>query len=251
MSNQSGQIGEGAVPNPSAFATTRWSVVLAAGQIDAPEAAAALAVLCRSYWYPLYAHVRRRGHDATEAQDLTQAFFERLLETEYFSRAQPGRGRFRSFLLGSLDHFLANQFDRRCALKRGGGHVPVSLDLQDAEGRYLLEPADPASPADAFDRRWALALLDHALGRLRGELEAAGKSRQFETLKPFLSHETPAGAYEPLAAELGLTVGAVRMAVSRLRERFGELVRAQVADTVSSEPEIGEEMRYLIELVCQ
>ena len=233
------------------FATTHWSVVLAAGDGKSPEAGAALEKLCRAYWYPLYAHVRRRGYDAQTAPDLTQAFFERFLEKDDLRQVQRERGRFRSFLLAALDHFLANQSDRSRTLKRGGGEPVLSLDAEDAEGRYLLEAASDESPACAFDRRWALAVLDHALDRLHSELAAAGKARQFEALKPFLSNESTAGAYEPVAAGLGISVGAVRMAVSRLRERYGELVRAEIAQTVSTEAEISEEMRYLIELVCR
>ena len=238
-------------PQGQVFLTTHWSVVLAAGEAGSPEAASALEKLCRAYWYPLYAHVRRRGHDAQTAPDLTQAFFERFMEKEYLRKVQRERGRFRSFLLAALDHFLANQFDRSRTLKRGGGQLLVSLDAQDAEGRYRLEPVGDESPDHAFDRRWALALLDHALGRLHGELAAAGKARQFEALRLFLSNESATGAYDPVAAELRMSVAAVRMAVSRLRERYGELVRAEIANTVSSEAEIGEEMRYLIELVCR
>ena len=213
------------------------------------EGSTALQKLCQTYWYPLYAHARRRGHNAHDAQDLTQAFFERFLEKDYLNQVHQERGRFRSFLLATLDHFLSDQLDRSRALKRGGGQPLLSLDAEDAEGRFLLEPAVSCSVEQAFDRCWALALLDQALERLQKEMANAGKERQFHYLKPFLCEETAPGGYDSVASTLGMSVGAVRMGVLRLRERFGSLVRDEVAHTLASQAETGEEMRYLIELV--
>jgi RNA polymerase sigma-70 factor (ECF subfamily) len=216
------------------FCTTRWSVVLLAGQGGSPQAAEALETLCRTCWYPLYAFVRRKGHDAQEAQDLTQAFFARLLEKNYLSRAHPGRGRFRSFLISGLSHFLINEWDRARAEKRGGGQAPIFLGADTAETWYGLEPATDASPEKICEKRWALALLEQAVARLGEEQMAEGKARQFEQLKPFLSAEARAGDYDRAARELGTSRDAVAMAVSRLRKRYRDLVREEVAHTVAS-----------------
>ena len=228
---------------PRGFATTRWSLVAAAGQPDAPEAAGALADLCRLYWYPLYAYVRRRGHDANDAEDLTQAFFARLMEKGALAVATPGRGRFRTFLLTACQHFLANERQRANALKRGGGRV-VSLDLTDAEGRYRREPSHDESPERLFDRRWALELLGRVLARLRGEYVADGKGRRFDALKGQLTGDGTA-AYASLGEELGLTVSALKTAVHRLRRRYGELLREEIGETVTSAEEVEEEVQAL------
>jgi RNA polymerase sigma-70 factor (ECF subfamily) len=233
-------------PNPR-FATTRWTLI-AAAQRAAPEARAALADLCRAYWYPLYAYIRRRGHDAGAAEDLTQAFFTRLIEKDVLAVASPDRGRFRSFLLKACQHFLANEHERAQALKRGGGRV-VSLELGDAEGRYRLEPTHGQTPERLFERRWALTLLAQVLGRLRDEYDARGKGRLFEALKGQLGGERTA-AYAALGAELGLKEGAVKAAVHRLRKRYGELLRAEIADTVASPAEVEDEIRALFAAVA-
>lgn len=224
---------------PRGFATTRWSLVAAAAR---PEAAGALADLCRLYWYPVYAYVRRRGHGADEAEDLTQAFFARLLEKGALGAATPARGRFRNFLLASCQHFLAHERERAGALKRGGGRV-VSLDLSGADGRYRREPAGGEGPERLFERRWAMELLGRALARLRGEYEAGGKGRVFGALKGQLSGE--AAGMAALAEVLGMTVSAVKTAAHRLRKRYGELLREEVRETVETEAEVEEEVRAL------
>jgi RNA polymerase sigma factor (sigma-70 family) len=227
------------------FATTRWSLVLAAGKRSSPQSGAALATLCETYWYPLYAYVRRRGHDVDEAQDLTQAFFTRLLEKNDLAAAERERGKFRSFLLTSLKHFLANEWDRARAKKRGGDRSPVSIDFAIAEGRYGLQPSDELTAEKIFDRRWAMVVLEQVLNQLQEEFRRAEKSELFERLKVFLTGDKLAGSYEQLAADLKMTAGAVKVAVHRLRRRYRELLRAEVAQTVADPEEIDEELRDL------
>jgi RNA polymerase sigma factor (sigma-70 family) len=224
-----------------AFATTHWSIVLAAGGAT-PAAGNALAVLCRAYWYPLYVFVRRQGHAPHDAQDLTQAFFARLLAKSALGAVTPERGRFRTFLLTAMEHFLINEWRRARTRKRGGGAPLLSLD-DDAEARYLREPADAITPEKLFDRRWALTLLDRVLVRLGGELAAVGKAAQFEALKFCLSGEKH--AYAEVARGLGMTEGAVKVAAHRLRERYRALIRAEIAETVASSEEVDSEMRDL------
>jgi RNA polymerase sigma-70 factor (ECF subfamily) len=224
------------------FTTTHWSLVLAAGHSSRPDAATALATLCETYWYPLYYYVRRRGYRAEEAQDLTQAFFAKLLEKGYLKVADPDRGRFRSFLLASLNHFLANEWDRARARKRGG--KVLSLDIAGAEGRYSLDPADGLTAEKLFERRWATTLLDLVLSRLRGEFVRQGRERVFERLKDFLANVGDA-PYRQAAADLGMTEAAVKMAVHRLRRQYRRLLRAQIAQTVASPEEIDDEIRHL------
>ncbi len=227
------------------FTTTHWSVVLKAGDPTSPQAAEALERLCRACWYPLYAHVRRQGYQPHDAQDLTQGFFARLLEKHAFEGLDRQKGKFRSFLLASLEHFLANERDRARAAKRGGGHTFVSFDPETAEHCYLQDPAADLAPEKVFDRRWALALLERALVRLREEYASKGKIELFNHLKAFLTNEAKAGAYDPLAAQLQMQPGSVAVAVRRLRERYRELVRKEIADTVASPADIDEEMRCL------
>jgi RNA polymerase sigma factor (sigma-70 family) len=227
------------------FATTRWSLVLAAGQRSSPQSSAALATLCENYWYPLYAYVRRRGHQADEARDFTQAFFARLLEKNDLAAADPGRGRFRSFLLTSLKHFLANEWDRNRAQKRGGGRSALSIDFGTAEERYRAEPAHDLTPERIFERRWAFVLLENVLARLHDESAQAGKSDSFDRLKGFLTGEQPTGTYGQLAAELNMSEGAVKVAVHRLRRRYRELLRAEIEETVADPDEIDREIRDL------
>jgi RNA polymerase sigma factor (sigma-70 family) len=232
-----------ASPLPRGFATTRWSLVVAAQQGAAPEAHDALADLCRLYWYPLYAYIRRRGHDTNQAEDLTQAFFARLLEKDGLAAVTPARGRFRSFLLAACQNFLANERERANALKRGGGRV-VSLDLGDADGRYRREPDHSETPERLFERRWALTLLARVLGRLREDYEAAGKGRLFEALKGQLTGDGTA-PYAALGEELGMTQAAVKTAVHRLRRRYGELLREEIGETVATQAEIDSEIQAL------
>jgi len=227
------------------FATTHWSVVVAAGQNNSPQAHQALEVLCRAYWYPLYAYVRRKGYDAHLAQDLTQEFFARLLVRNYLSVADRNRGKFRSFLLGCLEHFLAREWTRAHAQKRGGGQLLFSLDEMDAENRYLREPAHELTAEKIFDRRWATTLLGQAMARLREECLASQKRDLFEKAQNYLSGEKGEASYADLAASLDMSEGAIKVAVHRLRQRYGELVRAEIAQTVATPEEIDEELHHL------
>lgn len=234
---------------PRQFATTRWSLVLRAGRNDTPHAHAALEHLCRAYWYPLYAHARRRGHDAHEAEDLTQAFFARLLQKQTLERADPARGRFRTFILTALDHFLADEHDRTHAQRRGG-NAPA-LDLTSAESRYALESTRYApSPDRAFDREWALALLDTVLAQVEAEYRANGRSALFAALRPTLAGSRQTQPYGALAAQLGMTEANVKVAVHRLRQRYRACLRAEIAQTVAEPGEIEEEMRHLLRAVA-
>ena len=227
------------------FQTTHWSVVLAAGQRVTPQSAEALEKLCRTYWYPLYAYIRRQGYDAHDAQDLTQAFFARFLEKNYLGDVDRAKGKFRSFLLASLKHFLANEWDKARAKKRGGAQTFIPLDNGSAETRYGLEPAHDETADKIYERRWALTLLDQVLARLQGEYVAAGKTRSFDELKVFLTGEKSSAPYSEVAAKLKLTEGAVKVAVHRLRHRYRELLRAEIAQTVGSPDEIDAELRHL------
>lgn len=236
----------GAVPSCAAsFDTTRWSVVTAAADPVSPKAAAALESLCRAYWYPLYYYIRRKGFSGADAQDLTQEFFCRLIGKNYLQSVDRKAGSFRSFLLASVNHLLANEWDKSQTLKRGGGHEFISFDVEDAEDRFAQEASVNDSPGRAFDRRWALTLLDRALARLRDEFNNAGKLRQFDLLKVFLSDLAGEGDYATLAGPLGLESGGVAVAVHRLRQRYREIVRSEIAQTVTTESEIDAEMDHL------
>jgi RNA polymerase sigma-70 factor (ECF subfamily) len=230
----------------SRFATTQWQLVRSAAATPSAAARAALAELCERYWYPLYSFVRRRGHEPDEAADLTQAFFVKLLEGDAISQATPERGRFRSFLLASLSHFIANHWRAERAQKRGGGNlVSLELNFEDGESRYLLEPAHEQTPERIFARRWALTLLQQALEALRAELVAAGKEQQFLVLRGYLDDSNHA-TYQAAAEQLGISEVAVRVAVHRLREKYRRQLRAQVAQTVETEAEIDEELQDLL-----
>ena len=231
------------------FATTHWSIVLAAGQQRSAEARRALAALCETYWYPLYVYVRRQGYSANDAQDLTQEFFARLLEHNYLAAADREKGKFRSFLLASLNHFLAKEWRRAGAQKRGGGRVAISLDLASGESRYGLEPAHALTAEKIYERRWALTLLEQTLAKLRDEFSSGGKLKLFEHLKPYLGGEKGTVPYRQLAAELGMTEGAVKVSVHRLRRRCRELLRAEIAQTVAGPDEVDEELRDLFKAV--
>jgi RNA polymerase sigma-70 factor (ECF subfamily) len=245
MSPSSDQPFRDAPASAAQFATTHWSVVLEAGQSVSKEANQALENLCRTYWYPLYAYVRRKGYDAHAAQDLTQEFFARLLARNYLSVADRKRGKFRSFLLGCLEHFLAREWTRAHAQKRGGGQPLFSLDETDAENRYLREPAHELTAEKIFDRRWATTLLDQAMARLREECLASQKGELFEKTQNYLSGERGEASYADLAVSLGMSEGAIKVAVHRLRQRYGELVRDEIAQTVATPGEVDEELRYL------
>ena len=232
--------------SPGIFATTHWSVVLAAGQRDSPQTAAALEKLCRTYWYPLYAYVRRRGSGSEDAQDLTQSFFARLLERDLLSRASPQRGRFRSFLLTTLQNFLADEHDRAVARKRGAGQPLISMDELDAEARYALEPTDNVSPDKLFERRWATTVLEQAWTRLETEYAAEGKVDLFRELRRFNSAQESAPGYTEAAGNLGLPENTVKSLVHRMRRRYRTLLRAEIAHTVADPAEIDEEICYLL-----
>jgi len=230
-----------------AFATTQWSLVVAAQPDEASKTSArkALETLCRAYWYPLYAFVRYRGYSSDDAQDLTQAFFVRIIEAGGFAAADPERGRFRSYLLGALKHFLANEWHRLKRQKRGGELQFVEWDALDPEARYEEAPQQPADPEQLFDREWARQITSGALQALNEEMRAAGKGEQFDALKGSLSGKD--GSSRADAAErLGLSEGAVKVAVHRLRQRYRKLLREAVAETVSDEANLDDEMRYLV-----
>lgn len=225
------------------FPTTRWTLVCAAGDPNRKEARAALATLCENYWYPLYSFLRRRGYAAHQAQDLTQEFFTRVLEGRYLDRADPDKGRFRSFLLTSLKYFVADERDRERAQRRGGGLV-VPLELASGEERYLREPGHDETPERIFERRWALALLDRVVERLRGEFVQHGRPEHFERLKVFLLGHSDA-PYAVLAREMKTSEGTLKVAIHRLRKRYRELFRQEIADTVADPAEVESELRYL------
>lgn len=235
----------GELAGDGAFRTTRWSVVAAAGRADTPSARDALEVLCRAYWYPLYLYVRRRGRSADEASDLVQGFFARLLERRDLAAADPERGRFRAFLRTALEHHLANERDRERALKRGGGARVLSLDLADAEGRLAAEPQDGRTPESAFDRTWALAVMERALARVAEEYQRAGRGPVFERLAPCLSGSTDL-PYRELARQVDLTEGAFKVAVHRARTRFRDALRREVADTLRDPAEVDRELADLL-----
>ena len=235
--------------SPRPFATTHWSLVAAAGRSSSPESAKALAALCETYWYPLYAYVRRGGHSAHEAQDLTQEFFARLLARRNLRAADRQRGKFRTFLLTSLKNFLANEWRKEQAQKRGGGRASVALDFSAGETRYSLEPAHELTPERIFERRWALTLLDQAITKLRDEYAAKGNAELFEALKGSLGGEAAAAGYAELADRLDMTEGALKTAAHRLRRRCRELLRAEIAQTVAKDADIDDELRELFSAV--
>ena len=227
------------------FVTTQWSVVAAAGRRSSPESREALAALCTSYWYPLYALVRSQGFTAHDAQDVTQEFFARLLARNDFAAADRTKGRFRSYLSGALKHFLANVRDQARARKRGAGRIPLPLDFTTAESRFSREPSHTFTAERAFARRWALTLLEQVLMQLRTEFTAAGRERLFDRLKVTLSGEKGSASYAALAADLEMTEGAVKVAVHRVRRRYRELLRDQIARTVADPELIDDEIHEL------
>jgi RNA polymerase sigma-70 factor (ECF subfamily) len=230
----------------AAFTTTHWSVVNAAADRESPAAREALALLCQAYWQPLYAYVRRRGYDTPDAQDLVQSFFERAIQKNYVAAADRERGRFRTFLLSALEHFLAKEWRKSQRLKRGGGRTMVSLDHASAETAYLEEPCDDLSAEKLYDRRWALTLLEQAISRMRAEYAEGGRARLFAELSPMLSGDKPDVSYAELAERLSMSEGAIKVAVHRLRHRYVEILRAEVAQTVQRPEQVDEELRHLI-----
>jgi RNA polymerase sigma factor (sigma-70 family) len=236
-------------PAGAGFATTHWSIVLQAGRKRQPAADQALATLCQNYWYPLYAYVRRHVNDASEAQDLTQEFFARLLEKDILALATPERGRFRSFLLTALKNFLANQRNKAHARKRGGTRPTLSLDFDAGDSRYSLEPGHELTPDRLYERKWALALLDRVLNRLREEYSAGGKANLFECLRPFIGGNPADAAYADVANELGMTAGAAKVAAHRLRKRYRDVLRDELAHTVADPADINDEINWLFQVL--
>jgi DNA-directed RNA polymerase specialized sigma24 family protein len=229
------------------FQTTSWTVVLAASSVASSEDAnAALTHLCQTYWHPVYAFIRRRGYGREQAEDLTQGFFAQLLAKHYLLDADRERGRFRSFLLTAVKHFLANEWDRSNALKRGGGQAAVSLDLVDAERWYEPATVEATTPEHLFERRWALSLLEQVMAKLRAEFDDAGKAGQFDALVVFLNRSPGDDRYQAVAERLGVSSGALRMSVHRLRRRYRELLRAEIAGTVDNAEQIDDEIRFLL-----
>jgi len=227
------------------FVTTHWSVVLTAGRSDTTRAHDALARLCRTYWRPLYAYVRRRGHSAHDAEDLTQAFFARLLEREDVAAVSPERGKFRSYLLAAMNHFLSDEWDKTRAQKRGGGRV-IEMDSAVAEAILAQQSDDVLTPEKLFDQRWAITVLEEVHQRLRREHDRDGKGEQFEALRFSLMGERGAVPYATLAGKLNMSEGAVKVAVHRLRQRYRTLLRELVAETVTTPEEVEDELRYLM-----
>jgi RNA polymerase sigma factor (sigma-70 family) len=234
----------------SVFETTRWSVVMSAGIRGSPGAEIALEHLCQSYWYPLYAYVRRRGFGEHDAQDLTQGFFAQLFERQALERVSPSKGKFRSFLLASLNYFLSDVRDHATAQKRGGGRTVVSFQAEAAEERYQLEPVDESSPDKLFERRWALTLLDRVLDRLNQEYTSVGKAGVFDRLSQYLVENEGMGTYADAARELGQTEEAVKKAVQRMRRRYYTLFREEITSTVSTDACVEEELRYLCSVMA-
>jgi RNA polymerase sigma-70 factor (ECF subfamily) len=232
------------------FPTTHWTLVITAAANTDPEADQALADLCRAYWQPLYAFVHRRGYSSDQAQDLTQEFFARLIEKRYLARADPARGRFRSFLLSAMKHFLADEYDGRQAQKRGGTHVVLSIQSPEPDGFYKWEPRDDETPEKIFDREWALTLLSRVTGHLRASFVREGRETDFDRLKQFLPGNERELSYAEAARLLGASEGAAKVAVHRLRRRYRELLRAEIAHTVADSGDIESEIRYLLEALA-
>jgi RNA polymerase sigma-70 factor (ECF subfamily) len=251
MSSNDFESSDGAVSPQGQFATTHWSVVLEAGEDGSPSATAAMERLCRAYWYPLYAYVRRAGYSTEDAQDLTQDFFARLLAKKYLALADRSRGKFRSFLLTSLKNHLANDYHRRARAKRGGGAQIVWLDGPAGEARFAAEPADPNSPETLYERRWALTLLETSLGRLREEYRIQGRGAVYDALKDYVWGEKNAATYAEIGAQLGLTEEVVKKVVQRLRQRLRALLRDEIGQTVATVGEVEDEMRHIVQVLRQ
>jgi len=229
---------------PASFATTHWSIVLGAGQAKRADAAVALAELCQKYWVPLYAYVRRRVHDANEAQDLTQEFFARLLEKDVLAQATPERGRFRSFLLKAMQNFLTNEWRKAQAIRRGGQRM-LSLDFSKGDSKLTFEPGHDWTAERIFERNWCITLLEHVLTQLREEYAAAGKETLFTALRPFISSNRQEGSLAALGEQLDMTEGAVKVAAHRLRKRYRELLRSELAQTVADPADVDDEIAWL------
>lgn len=232
------------------FATTQWSMVLAARDGSDTEARTALESLCTAYWYPLYAYVRGLGNDPDTARDLTQAFFAEILEKNILQAVDRSKGRFRSFLLAAFKNYLSHERQRAAALKRGGGTRTISMDAREAEDRFRHEPVDQLTPEQIFERRWGLTIMERAMGRLEAETAATlERTVQFERLKPYLTGSEPHISYKDVAAELGTTAGAVKTAVHRMRQSYGRFLRQEVAETIADPAELDTELRHLLEVI--
>jgi RNA polymerase sigma-70 factor (ECF subfamily) len=227
-------------------ATTQWSQVLTARDGSDTEARAALESLCQTYWQPLYAYIRHQGSSPDEARDLTQGFFAEFLEKDFLADVDPDKGRFRSFLLASLRNFLSHERDRERALKRGGGTMTLSLDVEAGEAGYALRPVEATTPIDVFERRWAMTVLDRAMGRLQQEVDSSESDISFEQLKPYLTSSEPQVPYRETAEAMGVSEGAVATAVHRLRKRYGQCLRAEIAETVVDPSQVDAELRHLL-----
>jgi RNA polymerase sigma-70 factor (ECF subfamily) len=230
---------------PASFATTHWSIVLEAGQSKDVDGSVALAELCKKYWLPLYAYVRRRVQDTSEAQDLTQEFFTRLLEKDILAQANPERGRFRSFLLTAMQNFLTNEWRKAQASKRGGGLRTLSLDFTVGDSKLSFEPGHDWTAERIFERNWCITLLDHVLSQLREEYDASGKAELFTALRPFISSNRQEGSLAALAEQLEMTEGAVKVAAHRLRKRYRELLRSELTQTVADPTDVDDEIAWL------
>ena len=237
--------------NRPRFATTRWSVVMAAGKSSSANQKQALETLCQSYWFPLYAFLRRRGYESHQAEDFTQAFFAYILEREDLRSADPKYGKFRSFLLVRLKSFVSDETDRARAQKRGGGKKIISLSLENAEGQYALEPADQLSPEKLFEKSWAMTVLERTMDRLETDMANKKKQKLFEHLKVYLTTEKDVIPYQNMTTELDMTEGSIRVAVHRLRRQYRKLLRDEIAQTVADEDQIDEEMGCLFAALAQ
>jgi RNA polymerase sigma-70 factor (ECF subfamily) len=233
------------MPENGEFGTTRWSLVISAGRDSSPDSKQALTSLCETYWYPLYAYARRRVVDVDEAQDLTQAFFAELLEKNYVGSAVPDRGRFRAFLLTAFKHFLSQQWEKAKAQKRGGGRAPISLDFESAGSHFRIEPASGLTAEQSYDQQWAIALLSQIMDRLEADFEQAGKAKQFDELKGFIIGDHAGTTYAQVAERLNMTEAAAKKSASRMRRRYGELLREEIAQTVAGADEVEDEIRNL------
>jgi len=236
---------------PGAFPLTRWSLVLAARQQHSPASAEALEAVCRAYWYPLYAYVRRCGQSPHDAQDLTQEFFCRLLEKRWLDSADRDKGRLRTFLITALKHFMAKEWRRQTAQKRGGGQDCIPMDTEFAESRYAADPVATSAADDVFDRQWALTLLERAMARLEGEFTAANRTDDFAVLKGFLVVSHAAMDYRSAAARLHISEGNARVSVHRLRKRFRELYREEISQTLPDGADLDAELRHLANALAQ
>jgi DNA-directed RNA polymerase specialized sigma24 family protein len=233
----------------SGFHTTSWTLIRAAAARPTPDSRQALATLCQAYWQPVYAFIRRNGYDRDQSQDLSQEFFARLLEKNYLLDADRDRGRFRSFLLTAVKHFLANEWDRAHALKRGGGQTAVSIDMVEAEKWYAPAAVEESTPESIFERRWALSVLELVTVKLRAQFTAMGKAEEFDKLFMFLNRQPDTARYDEVAAQLGLSAAALRMAVHRMRKKYRKLLRAEIGATVSTPEETDEEIRFLLAIL--